>query len=128
MVLAPMSRARRAGLLAVAAASLVAVAGCGGDDGADATVVDVALGNMVFAPDVITVPAGEVELRVTNTDAVVHDLVAASKGTRPLQPGESQTLPMGELAAGEYRVWCDQPGHEAMVGRLVVTPADDTAG
>ena len=125
----PRRAPRRRLVLAATAVGLLAAAGCGGDDDAGGTtVVDVALGPMVFEPSVVTVPAGEVELRVTNTDSVVHDLVAASKGTRPLRPGESQALPMGELAPGEYRMWCDQPGHEAMVGTLVVTAAPATAG
>ena len=113
-----------------AALGAITLAGCGGDDGSGASTFDVELGPMTFVPATLTVPAGQVVLHVTNTDMTVHDLVVASKGTPPLQPGESYDLPLGEVAAGEYRMWCDQPGHEQMVGALVVTdaPATTAAG
>jgi uncharacterized cupredoxin-like copper-binding protein len=123
----PLIRRPRWATAAVALAAVSTLAACASESAAvDATVVEVRLGNYVIEPSVLTVPAGPVELRVTNTDTIVHDLVVASKGTRPLQPGQSQTLPLGELSAGEFRMWCDQPGHAAMgqVGRLVVTAAD----
>jgi uncharacterized cupredoxin-like copper-binding protein len=109
--------------LAVAA---LAVAGCAaGSDASSATVIDVELGRYTIAPAVIEAPSGEIELRVTNVDVgLVHDLVVASKGTRPLAPGQSYTLPLGEVAAGEYPAWCDQPGHRQMgqTGVLRVLP------
>ena len=116
-------------LVPLAALALTATA-CGGDDDAGAATFDVELGAMVIVPATLTVPAGEVVLHVTNTDMTVHDLVVNSKGTPPLQPGQSYDLPLGEIAAGEYRMWCDQQGHEQMVGALVVTdaPATTAAG
>ena len=110
--------------LACCLVTLVALGACGGDGGGDAARFDVALGRFVIEPATLTVPAGAVELRVTNTDTMVHDLVVASKGTRPLQPGESYDLPLGDIATGEYRMWCDQPGHAeaGQTGVLVVTP------
>ena len=102
----------------VTAAALVAavLSSCGASTSAsDVTVVEVELGRYTITPSVITAPAGELELRVTNVDVgLVHDLVVASKGTRRLAPGESQTLPVGELAVGEYRMWCDMQGHAQM--------------
>ena len=109
--------------LASCLVTVAALGACGGDDGGDAVRVDVALGRFVIEPATVTVPAGEVELRVTNTDTMVHDLVVASKGTRPLQPGESYDLPLGAIEAGDYRMWCDQPGHAdaGQTGTLTVT-------
>jgi heme/copper-type cytochrome/quinol oxidase subunit 2 len=113
-------------LLATAAAVLV-LSGCGGDAG-DAVVVDVALGNYTIEPATLVLPADvEVELNVTNVDTgMIHSLVAAGKGTRTLQPGESQTLPMGVLTAGRFQMWCDVPGHAQMgqAGTVVVEPAE----
>ena len=102
---------------------------CGGDaaDGAsDATVLQVELGRYTISPAVLSTPAGELELVVTNVDeALVHNLVVNGKGTRQLAPGESQTLPMGEVGVGEYLMWCDVQGHAAagQTGTLQVDPA-----
>jgi nitrite reductase (NO-forming) len=110
----------------VATVAVLLVSACGGG-ASDAVVVDVELGNYTISPDTLTLPAGvEVELRVTNVDdAMIHSLVAAGKGTRTLQPGDTQTLPMGVLTAGRFQMWCDVPGHAQMgqVGMVVVEPA-----
>ncbi len=99
--------------------------GCAGD-GSEAVVIDVELGNYTISPETLVAPAGvDVELRVTNVDTTMaHSLVAAGKGTRPLDPGQSQTLEMGSLTAGVFRMWCDVPGHAQMgqTGTLVVEP------
>jgi len=119
------SCARAARPLVVTAAVLLA-GGCGGD-ASDAVVVDVELGNYSISPATLTLPAGvEVELRVTNVDETMfHSLVAGGKGTRTLEPGDSQTLAMGVLTTGRFRMWCDVPGHAQMgqVGMMVVEPA-----
>jgi uncharacterized cupredoxin-like copper-binding protein len=101
---------------------------CGGGSSAssDATVLEVQLGRYIITPAVLVAPAGELELRVTNVDdALVHNLVVFGKGTRMLAPGESQTLPIGEIGAGEYRMWCDVPQHADLgqTGALRVEPA-----
>ena len=120
------SRRPLAGSL-LAAVAVLMVSGCSGGAG-DAVVVDVELGNYTISPETLTLPADvEVELRVTNVDtAMIHSLVAAGKGTRTLQPGESQTVPMGVLEAGRFQMWCDVPGHAQMgqVGVVVVEPAE----
>jgi plastocyanin len=95
-----------------AALSLAALAGaCGGDDdAAEAPTVAIALGPYTIEPADLTITAGAVTLVVTNVDSIPHNLVVASKGTRTLAPGESQSLP-ADIAAGDYRMWCDIPGH-----------------
>ncbi len=95
-----------------------------------ATVINVSLGRFVIAPETLQAAAGTIVLKVTNDDPdLVHDLVAYGKGTRPLAPGQSQTLEIPAAAVGQYRVWCDQPGHAArgQVAALVVTPATATS-
>lgn len=110
----------------LAAAAVWLVSGCGGDAGS-AVVIDVELGNYTISPATLVLPAGvEVELNVTNVDTeMIHNLVAAGKGTRMLEPGESQLLPMGVLEAGRFQMWCDVPGHAQMgqAGTVVVEQA-----
>ena len=111
---------------------LVVLSGCGGSSSAasDATVVEVNLGRFTIEPAVLEVPAGDVELKVTNVDPeMAHNLVVYSKGTKTLAPGDSQTLEIPAAAVGEYRMWCDMQGHAAMgqVGSFVVVPAAPVA-
>ena len=107
----------------------VSLSSCGGGSDADAaaaTVVEVELGRYTIAPSPLVVPAGALELVVTNVDdALIHNLVVNGKGTRSLAPGESQTLPMGEVGAGDYQMWCDVQGHAQMgqTGTMRVEPA-----
>jgi uncharacterized cupredoxin-like copper-binding protein len=118
----------------VGLASGVALTSCGDDSHAaaeDAPVVEVSLGRFVLEPAVLTATAGDLQLKVTNTDPdLAHDLVVYGKGTRRLAPGESQTLDIPDVAAGKYRMWCDVPGHAAagQTGTLVVNPPSAPAG
>ena len=111
---------------------LAVLSSCGGSSSAasSATVVEVKLGRFTIEPAVLEVPAGDVELEVTNVDPdMAHNLVVYSKGTKTLAPGDSQTLEIPAVAVGEYRMWCDMQGHAAMgqVGSLVVVPAPTPA-
>ena len=108
------------------------LASCGSDSSsavaADATVLEVNLGRLVLEPAVLEAPAGDLVLKVTNTDPeLVHDFVVHGKGTKRLAPGESQTLKIPDVEAGQYRMWCDMPGHAAagQTGTLVVNPAPE---
>ena len=88
--------------------------------------VEVELGRYTITPSPLIAPAGALELVVTNVDdALIHNLVVAGKGTKSLAPGESQTLPMGEVGAGDYQMWCDVQGHAQMgqTGTMRVEPA-----
>jgi len=107
---------------------LVVLSSCGGSSSAasDATVVEIDLGRFTIDPAVLEVPAGDLELKVTNVDSdLAHNLVVYGKGTKTLAPGDSQTLEIPAVAVGEYRMWCDMQGHAQMgqVGSLVVVPA-----
>lgn len=130
----PVVKAGRALTLAatviIGAAALTSCSNESSAAGQDATVLDVTLGRFVLEPAVLQAPAGDLVLRITNGDPdMVHDFVVHGKGTRRLDPGESQTLKIPEVAAGEYRMWCDVPGHAAagQTGTLVVTPAVESA-
>ena len=77
------------------------------------------------------VPAGEVTLRITNNGSQVHNVAVRELGVVSPDVGGGGTveLPLGELAPGEYTLFCDIPGHEGagMVTTLVVTGAGDDA-
>jgi uncharacterized cupredoxin-like copper-binding protein len=125
----PRVAAKRALLLAgtfiIGTAAMTSCANDSSAAGDDANVVDVNLGRFVVDPAALEVPAGDLVLRVTNVDSdLAHDLVVHGKGTRRLAPGESQTLEIPDVVAGEYPMWCDVPGHAAagQTGTLVVTP------
>jgi hypothetical protein len=86
---------------------------CGSPD-PERALVNVELGRYTITPSDMTTPAGRFAIRVTNVDTeLVHSLVVAGWGTRQLQPGESQTLPV-DIKVGEYKMWCDIPGHAAL--------------
>jgi uncharacterized cupredoxin-like copper-binding protein len=125
-------RVRRSPLLAAVVLGAGVLSSCGGSSSADsnATVLEVELGRYTITPAVLVAPAGELELVVTNVDVdLVHNLVVFGKGTRMLAPGESQTLTIPEIDAGEYRMWCDVPQHAELgqTGALRVEPAPTTA-
>ena len=115
--------------LSAAVAGAALLTSCSGDSSAaadGATVIDVSLGRFVIEPATLNAPAGDLVLNVRNDDPELeHDLVVYGKGTRRLAPGESQTLEVPGVAPGDYRMWCDVPGHAAagQVGQLSITPA-----
>ncbi|MET8764970.1 multicopper oxidase domain-containing protein [Lentzea sp. NPDC004782] len=105
-----------AGLVVVVVA--VALAGSGHSttsavpDGA--RTVDVTLSGMRVRPDAVTVPDGtRLVLRVTNQEAMPHDLRLDSGGSTPrLARGETALLDVGQVR-GDRRAWCTVAGHRA---------------
>jgi manganese oxidase len=120
---------RRGGIVIAATAALASLSGCGGADSnqADVPTIDIELGNYVITPDTVTIGTGVVNLHVTNTDGIEHNLTVGGRGTRNLAPGEEQTVSV-DLDVGSYNMWCDVPGHAAMgqKGTLVVAEPDAT--
>jgi plastocyanin len=108
-------------------AGAAALVGCApGSKAAGDASLQVDLRRFVIEPAVLEAPAGDLQLRVTNVDPeFAHDLVVLGKGTRPLAPGQTQVLQIPDAAAGEYRMWCDVPGHASagQVGTLVLKAA-----
>ena len=104
----------------------------GDSDGsaAAATTVDVALTEFSIDGQ-LTVPEGEVTLAVSNNGSVEHNLVVRDldTGTPMIPAGGSATLPLGDLPAGTYVLFCEVAGHEGsgMCAELVVTAGGDTA-
>jgi hypothetical protein len=76
------------------------------------------------------VPEGTVLFQFRNNDLAFHNLWA--EGTDPSRakrqvvadtPGETVVTASAQLAAGEWRLYCSLPGHEAMTRLVDVTPA-----
>lgn len=91
------------------------------------TVAQVQLSEFAIEGD-LTVPAGAVRFEVVNEGGIEHnfairglDVVSAD-----LASGESDTLALDSVAAGDYEVYCAIPGHESsgMLGTLTVTAGD----
>lgn len=123
--------------LAIAAAGLVAIAGCGGDDGEGsgrtATVqaregVHVVGDEYSFDPGTVVVDGGEGSFEITldNQGTIAHNLVVLDGETElaatPTFPGGESASTQVELDPGSYRMVCTVGDHEelGMVGELEV--------
>ena len=82
-----------------------------------------------FAISEITVPEGDVNLRISNDGSAEHNLKIEPLGlaTPNLGSGEEATLALGNLSAGEYAVFCDIAGHRESGMETVLTVTDDPA-
>lgn len=118
-------------------AATFALPACGGA-GASAPlpVYEIRLGpGYTINPAEITFPAGRFEVLVTNVDPqLTHSLVMLQRSTTVLGPGQSQRLIVKrgqEPEIGDYRMFCDVPGHQqkGQVGVVhVVAPSALTTG
>lgn len=97
---------------------LLAVAACGGGGSAHpAGSTKVTMTDYKFAPADLTVKPGKAQFFLVNTGGVSHDMVVTSSDGKTLgkselvQPGNSSVFTIDNLAAGSYKVVCDQPGH-----------------
>jgi uncharacterized cupredoxin-like copper-binding protein len=114
-------------VLALLVATVVAVLGGGDDDagtaGGAGEAVTVSLSEFAVSPAAITVPEGG-SLAVTNDGTTPHNLsvTGTDVATADLAGGESETLDLSGLAAGDYEVVCTIPGHadSGMTGTLTV--------
>ena len=134
-------------LLALMAASILAVAACGGTTtaaGATGGTVNATLTDSKIVLDRTTVPSGKVTFVVKNTGTVTHELVVVktdvaadkipldpeepgkvseegSQGeTGDLDKGESKTFTL-DLAPGKYVLMCNQAGHYLMGMHIAFT-------
>jgi plastocyanin len=81
-----------------------------------------ALDSLSFDRDSYTASAGEVEIVYENGGSMVHTLLIEGVDDFKLQVntnGETDTGAV-ELEAGEYRIYCDVPGHSSMEATLTV--------
>ncbi len=122
---------------AAAAVLMLAAGACGGDgggtqegDGTQAAPASFAVSLTEFAitPAHIDAPSGQtLSFDVSNDGTAAHtfavDTGSGVEQTRELQPGETQTLQVAGLDAGDYRYSCTIAGHAdlGMVGSLTVS-------
>lgn len=135
-------RSRRVGVLAVVlGVAAMALAGCGGDDGGSGDGsggLAVEMRDFAFDPDSFEVTAGqETTLELSNSGAVEHELAILSSPIdaesefeeelviweEEVVPGESKSVTIPSLEAGNYQVICAIQGHftAGMVGEVAVT-------
>jgi uncharacterized cupredoxin-like copper-binding protein len=85
--------------------------------------ITVELQDIKFVPPDITVPANTpTKVTLKNTGAAPHNFsVEGLDISDDLAPGETKEVEIN-APAGEYKIFCDVPGHEAagMVGKLTV--------
>ena len=125
-------------VLALAALVLgfVALGNIGGDDDGDSaaaegsgevTYLDIELGALKLEPNHLMAAPGHVVLRVENVDSQVHNLTIDGNATPDLQPNATTELDLGELAAGNYEMFCQIPGHKdaGMQGTLMISTDSD---
>lgn len=104
-------------LVGLVALVLVAAAcSSGGGSGEPSASLRVDLSGFEIVPATIrTQPGQPVTLEVTNTGQAPHAMAVDAAGTTVetpmLGPGQTTTLQVPALDAGEYRVWCTVPGH-----------------
>jgi len=126
----------------LAVLGFVALGNIGGDDGDSAaaegsgevTYLDIELGALKLEPNHLMAAPGHVILRVKNVDSQVHNLTIDGNVTPDLQPNATTELDLGVLAAGNYEMFCQIPGHKdaGMQGTLMIStdtdmPADGSA-
>jgi len=112
-----------------AAAMLAACGGGGGSSGQPAGSIKVTLTEFSFSPSSINAPSGKVVFYLVNAGTASHDMIITDSsnnrvaGSELISAGDSFVFTVDSIAAGTYKFYCDQPGHEAsgMKGTLTVT-------
>jgi uncharacterized cupredoxin-like copper-binding protein len=98
----------------------------GGTPGSDDGSIQVTMKDtMTFEPSAITVKAGhDVTIDLRNGGSIPHNFsIEQLDVSQTLEPGESANVTFSApLSPGQYRIVCDEPGHEeaGMVGTLTV--------
>ncbi|HEY4865932.1 MAG TPA: cupredoxin domain-containing protein [Candidatus Dormibacteraeota bacterium] len=125
----------RRGVLVAMSALLLGLA-CGGSGGGGgggssqpAGSTKVTMTDFKFDPSDLKVKSGKVSFFLVNNGGVSHDLVVTSSDGKSVarselvQPGNSTVLTVDNLAAGDYKFICDQPGHadQGMKGTLTAS-------
>jgi uncharacterized cupredoxin-like copper-binding protein len=126
--------------LFVIVAVLFGVAACGGTTAAGSPsgaagppsgATQVTLSEYAFKPSNLEVKTGPADFYLVNSGGQPHDMVIANAGgkivarSELVQPGNTQTFAVSNLAPGTYSIYCDVPGHKesGMVGKLTVDAA-----
>lgn len=121
------------GLISMAAfdSSQPASGGGGAGAGGAAEVIEVELGDLYIEPATLSAPAGvPLAFEVTNAGATEHNFaIENGPATDMIPPGETETLQVPSLEAGEHTFICEVAGHAGggMKGVLTVSGNGATA-
>ena len=115
--------------LATALVAVAFLAGCGGSASQPSGSIKVTMTEFKFEPSTISVPSGKVVFYLVNAGTASHDMVIRDSTGKRLaaselvSAGDNFVFTVSTLAAGTYKFFCDQPGHEAsgMFGSLTIT-------
>lgn len=124
----------RAAFAATIAVALLLIAGCGGSGGSGSSgqpagSIKVTMTEFKFDPATITAPSGKIVFFLVNAGGLSHDLAIRDSSDKRIatselvSAGDSKTFTVDNIAAGAYKFFCTQPGHEdsGMKGTLTVT-------
>lgn len=78
------------------------------------------LAESIDYPEVLTASTGLIGFHVTNKDQIRHTFVIVGTDVLLEVPASKERRVEVELTAGEYRFFCDVPGHGRMDGVLTV--------
>jgi manganese oxidase len=112
------------GLISMAAFDMQAANATSNAAAAGGQTIEVTLGDLFIEPKQLEAQAGDVILEVTNEGQTEHNFAIEGHGaTEMIPPGETATLQVASLEAGEYKVICEVAGHAGggMTAALVVT-------
>jgi plastocyanin len=112
------------------AAALFSACGGGGSDSsgppADADLVVEAFDSLTWGEPEYSAAAGEIKIAVVNKGSIAHTLLVVGADSK--QIGEKLSVTGGgeddgvyNLAAGQYSLFCNVPGHSNMNSVLTVT-------
>jgi manganese oxidase len=92
---------------------------------AGATIVDISLTEFKMTPEMPVVPPGDLTIRVTNNGTAVHNFTIPDRSieTGTIEPGDSKTVTVKNVTAGELQFICTIPAHadSGMKGMFMVT-------
>ena len=115
--------------LATAVVAVAILAGCGNSPAQPPGSIKVTMTEFQFAPLSITASSGKVVFYLVNSGTTAHNLIIQDSANRRVKSselvsaGDSSVFTVDNIAAGTYKIFCDQPGHEAsgMKGTLTIT-------
>jgi plastocyanin len=93
-----------------------------GDGGDGSTVTVIAKDSLRFDQDEYTAAAGEVTIDYENSGNLTHTLLIEGVDDFKLSVTSNGDTDEGtvDLEPGDYRIYCDVPGHESMEATLTV--------